>query len=92
MSHELHTRKHILLLDDVFMRHTECFSLLFYTDVRLTPIDLPHIQTVLEEASMVWYPLGMKLKLDHKTLTGITAAAGNDISTALTLALARWLD
>ena len=62
-----------------------------FTDVSLTPKDLPHLQTVLEEASGMWYPLGMKLKLDTKTLTGIATASGDDNSTAISFMLTRWL-
>ena len=40
---------------------------------------------------MVWYPLGMKLQLDSKTLAGIATASGNDVSTALSFMLTRWL-
>ena len=39
----------------------------------------------------MWYPLGMKLMLDTKTLTGIATASGNDNSTAMSFMLTRWL-
>ena len=39
----------------------------------------------------MWYPLGMKLKLDTKTLSAIAIASGNDTSTALNIVLTRWL-
>ena len=66
-------------------------TVLTFTDVPLSPKDLPHLQTVLDEASGIWYPLGMKLKLDTKTLTGIATVSGNDNSTALSFMLTRWL-
>ena len=40
---------------------------------------------------MVWYPLGMKLKFDSKTLAEIATASGNDPSVALGIMLMRWL-
>ena len=40
----------------------------------------------------MWYPLGMKLKLDTKTLTGIATVSGNDNSVAMSFMLTRWLN
>ena len=71
--------------------YMSCSTTVFFADVPLTSQDLPHLQTVLDIASGMWYPLGMKLKLDTRTLTGIATASGNDTSTALSLMLTRWL-
>ena len=57
----------------------------------LTPSDLPQLLISLEEVSYMWYVLGVELNLDSRTLMGIGQAAGGDPSTALSMALIRWL-